>query len=132
MTSHLACAAYDLLPTVCEIADVRQPYTTDGLSMVPTLLSRGEQKLHEFLYWEFPAYGGQQAVRLGKWKGVRQRLAQGRGKIELYNLKNDAAEKNDVADKHPDVVAKIGGIMTREHRPSSDFPLPAVDANAIE
>ncbi len=131
-TRSLVCAAYDLLPTVCEIAGVEQPDAVDGLSIVPTLLSRGDQKMHESLYWEFPAYGGQQAVRLGNWKGVRQRLAQGRDKIELYNLKNDAAEKNDVGDKHPDVVAKIGAIMTREHRPSSDFPLPAVDAKAVE
>ena len=85
-TSNLACAAYDLLPTICQLANVRQPEEADGLSIIPTLLSRGDQKLHDLLYWEFPAYGGQQAVRLGNWKGVRQRMAQGRDQIELYDL----------------------------------------------
>ncbi len=131
-TSNLACASYDLLPTVCELANVRQPEVTDGVSIVPTLLSRRDQKLHEFLYWEFPAYGGQQAVRLGNWKGVRQRMSQGRDEIELYNLNDDAAEKNDVGDKHPDIVAKIAAIMRREHQPSRDFPLPAVDTKPVQ
>jgi arylsulfatase len=126
-TSELPCAAYDLLPTVCDLAGVKQPEAIDGISLAATLLSRGDQKRHDFLYWEFPAYGGQQAVRMGQWKGVRQRMAQGRTRIELYDLSIDPAEKNDVSGSHADVVARMAAIMTKERGASADFPLPAVD-----
>jgi arylsulfatase A len=126
-TSEFPCAAYDLLPTVCELAGVAPPKSIDGLSIVPTLLARGDQKHHDFLYWEFPAYGGQQAVRMGKWKGVRQRLAQGRTKIELFDLSTDPAENNDVSGKHPGVVTRIAAIMAKEHTTSEVFPLQSVD-----
>jgi hypothetical protein len=33
------------------------------------------------------------------------------GKIELYNLKDDVSEENDVADKYPDKVAEMDSLM---------------------
>ncbi len=126
-TSDLVCAAYDLLPTFCQVAGAPAPEKTDGITFVPTLLEQGEQRRHEFLYWEFPGYGGQQAVRMGDWKGVRQKLSQGRTQIELYDLARDVSEGTDVARLHPDVVAKIAAIMQREHVPSTEFPLQTID-----
>lgn len=126
-TSSLPCAAYDLLATLAEVASVKSPPPTDGISLLPTLLGQGEQRQHEFLYWEFPGYGGQQAVRMGDWKGVRQKLAQKRTQIELYNLKDDVSETHDVADKHPEVLKQIGAILAREHIPSPEFPLQTLD-----
>ena len=38
-------------------------------------------------------------------------------KIELYNLKDDIAETNDVSDQNPDIVSKIEAIMKKEHTP---------------
>src|SRR5690606_4738712 len=97
----------------------------------PTLTGEGEQAPHEFLYWEFPAYGGQQAVRMGDWKGIRQNMLRRNNpdplKIELYNLAKDVGETSDVANEHPEVVAQIREIMQREHTPSELFPLPPVD-----
>src|ERR1051325_3468222 len=54
----------DVLPTLCEISGAKPPKGLDGISMLPTILGKGEgeQKKHDFLYWEFPGYGGQQAV----------------------------------------------------------------------
>ena len=47
----------------------------DGVSFAPTLFGRPEdQAKPEYLYWEFTGYGGQQAVRMGDWKGVRQNM----------------------------------------------------------
>jgi arylsulfatase len=126
-TSDLPCAAYDLLPTACELAGVIQPRSIDGLSIAATLLARGDQQRHDFLYWEFPAYGGQQAVRMGNWKGVRQRLAQGRTRIELFDLVTDPAEKNDLSARHPGIVDRIAAIMAKEHAASEMFPLQSVD-----
>jgi len=39
----------------------------------------------------------------------------------------DIGEKSDVAAKHPDIVRKIAEIIRAEHRPSREFPLPALD-----
>jgi arylsulfatase A len=125
--SSLAAAAWDVLPTLCEVAGADPPKETDGISIVPTLLGKGIQKKHPHLYWEFPAYGGQQAARIGDWKGVRQNLLQGRTEIELYDLARDAGEKENVAPRHPDVVARVARVMAESHTPSELFPLKGVD-----
>ena len=126
-TSDLPCAAYDLLPTFCEVAAIDWPRDTDGISILPTLLGRGEQQRHEFLYWEFPSYGGQQAVRMGDWKGVRQALTKGRIKTELYNLSRDIGERRDVAAEQPKIVEQIDRIMAESHVLSKLFPIKALD-----
>ena len=70
------------------------------------------------MYWEFPAYQGQQAVRMDNWKGIRKNIFNGNMKVELYNLMVDPIETNNVADKYPKVVAQIEAIMKREHTPA--------------
>ena len=102
----------------------------DGISFLPTLLGQRGQRRHDLLYWEFPAYGGQQAVIAGDWKAVRQNLAKRVVKTELYNLTDDPNEATDVAAKHPDVVSRLEAVMKEQHAPSKDFPLPAIDAAA--
>ena len=64
---------------------------------------------------------------VGDWKAVRQNLAKGPGKTELYNLKVDEGETTDVAAKHPEVVARLEKLMKEQHTPSRDFPLQSVD-----
>ena len=126
----MPCASYDLLPTLCDVAGLNAPRDIDGLSLVPTLFGQGEQPGHEYLYWEFPSYGGQQAVIAGDWKAVRQNLTKGGGKTELYDLSKDEGETTDVAAKHPDVLARLEARMKQQHTPNPDFPLPAVDPPA--
>ncbi len=116
-TDHIS-AFWDVMPTLSKIANVKTPENTDGISFLPTLLGEKNQKEHEFLYWEFPSYQGQQAVRMGDWKGIRKNIFKGNMKIELYNLKDDPTEENNVSDEHPDIVLKIEKIMEREHTPA--------------
>ncbi|WP_431125786.1 arylsulfatase [Flagellimonas flava] len=108
---------YDVLPTLCDIVDVPLPQNVDGLSFKPTLLGSKQQE-HDFLYWEFPSYKGQQAVRMGKWKAVRKNIFEGNLKIELYDLEHDLREANDLADQYPEVIEKITRIMEQEHEPA--------------
>lgn len=124
----------DWMPTLLELAGAKAtvPKDIDGISFAPTLLGK-KQPARPFLYREFPAYGGQQSVRVGDWKGIRRNLMP-RGKnakpdlhIELYNLKTDRAETTDVSAQHADVVAQIEKIMREQHTPSKDFPFPALD-----
>jgi len=125
VSNHVS-AFWDFLPTCCELVGVKAPEGIDGISMVPTLLGRpGEQREHEFLYWEFHEQGKRQAVRMGDWKGIRQNVAKNPdGPIELYNLKNDIGEKNNVAVRHPGIVAKIEECMKTARTPSENWPLP--------
>ena len=117
----------DVLPTLCDFAGAKAPADVDGLSLRPTLTGWGQQKPHEFLYWEFAGYGGQQAVTAGNWKAVRQNLAKGVVKTELYDLAKDESEKTEVAAQNPEVVARLEKIMKEQHTPNPDFPLQAID-----
>jgi arylsulfatase A len=84
-------------------------------------------KSREYLYWEFPGYMGQQAVRMGNWKATRQKLNAKLSEIELYNLSTDPNETKNVARDHPEVVKRMSEILLKEHVPSKLFPLPSVD-----
>jgi arylsulfatase len=116
-TDHIS-AFYDVLPTLCEIADIEAPGPIDGISFLPVLLGEGSQDEHAFLYWEFPASGGQQAVRMGKWKGIRKNIFQDSLHLQLYNLEEDIREQQDVSDLHPEVVRRIEEIFRQEHTPA--------------
>ncbi|SMO52698.1 arylsulfatase [Fodinibius sediminis] len=115
-TDHIS-AFWDVMPTLSEVAGAEHPDNIDGISFLPTLEGNEEnQEKHEFLYWEFPSYGGQQAVRMGKWKGIRNNIKSEQNlEIELYNLEEDIREENDVASEHPEVVNRIRTIMENEH-----------------
>ena len=64
-----------------------------------------------------------QAVRLGPWKGVRtETMSDPDGPIELFHIVDDIAEENDVASRHPEVVAEIQKIMEREQTDAVDRP----------
>ena len=98
-------AFWDLLPTCAELVGVRPPEGIDGLSMLPALLGNEEaQPKHEYLYWEFR---DQQAVRMGEWKAIRE----GEGPIQLYHLPDDIAERNDVAEANPQILARAREIL---------------------
>jgi arylsulfatase len=126
VTDHVS-AFWDLLPTLMDLADLDPPAGLDGISFAPTLLGEGGQRASEYLYWEFPGYSGQQAVRLGDWKGVRQQMRKGNTAIALFNLADDVGERNDVAPLHPEIVERIERIMREAHTPSRKFPMPLLD-----
>ncbi len=115
----------DWMPTLLSLAGSSEE-SGDGLDLSPALLD-GVEMDRAFLYREFAGYGGHQAVWVGKWKGIRPRLADGDTSIELYNLEDDMSESTDVAEQHPDVIAEIASIMEREHSPSELFPLNTID-----
>jgi arylsulfatase len=118
--SDLPAAFYDVLPTLAEVAGTAPPKGVDGISFLPTLTDGGQQKQHEFLVWEFHGYGGQQAVRMGRWKGIRLNCYKDPdGPILLYDLENDLAEERDVAEQHPEVVLKMAELLKQQHSDSA-------------
>lgn len=130
--SDLICANWDFFPTVSDLIGVKTPGNIDGVSFLPTLLGRKHlQKKHPYLYWEFPGYGGQQAVRMGKWKGMRLDMNNGNTAIQLFDLDKDIQEQHDVANQHPDVVKRITQIMKKQHRTPevASFRMKMLDGN---
>ncbi len=113
----------DVMPTLAELtgATAQLPKGIDGLSFAPALLGKGEQKRHEYLYWE--ACGPkqdvvQQAVRWGDWKAVRNKAG---AAWELYDLKADLGEAKNVAKAQPEVLAKIDAICAAARTPERKF-----------
>ncbi len=126
--SDLISALWDMFPTFCDVSGAKTPENIDGISLLPTLLGKGEQKKHEYLYWEFPSYGGQQAVRMGKWKGIRRNLfKKPDAPLMLFDLESDIGEQTDIAKDHPEVVKKIRAAMKDSHVNSKLFKFPALD-----
>jgi arylsulfatase len=124
-TSDHISAFWDFLPTCCELIGRDAPSDVDGISILPTLLGRPErQKKHDYLYWELR---GQQAVRMGDYKGVRQRPGR---KIELYDLSSDIGEQRDIAGEHPEIVAEIAEILKTGRIESDVFPLPKAKSSS--
>lgn len=131
-------AFYDLMPTFCDLAGIRnyeqrfrrqQPETKlqgsfpvsvakpdyfDGISILPTWLGKQQTQQHDHLYWEFHETD-MLAVRRGDWKLVVRC-----GTPALYNLSSDPHEDHDLAAQHPEVVRQLVNIIYAEH---SDNPL---------
>jgi arylsulfatase A len=135
-TSTLVTGFEDWLPTLLELAGASQslPSGLDGISFAPTLLGRSQPE-RPFLYRESTGYGGQQMVRVGDWKLVRQHLISSpkpaaAPTTQLFNLADDPGEHNDVAAAHPDLVAKLRRLMREQHTPSKEFPFPALDKDS--
>ena len=119
-TSDLPWAFWDVLPTLAELAGAKAPAGLDGISVVPTLLDRGDQPRHEFMYWEFHEGPSQQAVRMGDWKAIRKRPGVA---LELYDLRRDPAERTDVAAEHPEIVQRIERYLKTARSESKTWPI---------
>lgn len=127
----------DVLPTVCDLTPAQLPKKTkiDGKSIVPII--KGKQKGDErTLFWHFPHYwaGGVVApysvVRSGKWKMVKWYED---NVIELYNLKKDIGETNELSEKFPEVVKKLDQNLSdwlKETGGKLPKPNPDYQANA--
>lgn len=135
VTSNHISAQYDVFSTLAELIDFEVPKNTNGISFLPTLLQQKQSK-HPFLYWEFPEYGGQVAIRMGDWKVIRKNLQKGKEKqtLELYNLIKDPKELNNVAEEHPELIKKANEIFKKEHRKAErpNFRIKAIENGLID
>jgi arylsulfatase A-like enzyme len=91
----------------------------DGHSLV-SFLEGGAAPQREYFYWELHEGASRQAVRWGDWKAVRNGPSK---PIEIYDLKNDAAESKDRAAQMPDLVAKAESMMKEAHVDDPNWPM---------
>ncbi len=118
-SDHIS-AFWDFLPTACEIAGIDSPPETDGISYLPELLGKSQEK-HDYLYWESPLQGFMTAVRAGKWKAVQPGFNK---PLELYNLETDIGEDINLASERKDIMKRMANIIQEAHSPSEYFPRP--------
>lgn len=138
-------AFYDLMPTFCEMAGIRNyerryrrpqpqqvvqgsfplriatPDYFDGISILPTLTGKGVQRQHDHLYWEFHETD-MIGVRQGDWK-----LVVTRGRPALYNLAADPHEDTDLAASRPDLVRLLVAKIYEDHTDNPLFPITLPD-----
>lgn len=114
--SNYASATYDMMETFAELLHVKAP-VNDGVSILPTILGNDAgQKQRAYMYWEYPDKGGQLAVRIGNWKGVKTGLNKNaKAAWQLYDLSTDEKESTDVAQQHPDIIKQFDVIVKKEH-----------------
>lgn len=106
-------AFWDIYPTLEELTGIHSGIKSDGISLLPALTGNEDVQIHhQYLYWE---YDNQQAVRMGDWKAYRKVSPKNKdlkdNEIELYDLKNDPSEKNNIAKQNPQIVNNVKSIM---------------------
>ena len=110
----------DWMGTAAELSDAKAPPDIDSISFAPTLLGKGAQARHEFLYWEFHEGGFKQAALYqGRWKGIRAGGPD--APVKLFDQNDDIAEKTDVAAQHPDIAEKIGAYLKTARSESANW-----------
>ena len=114
-------AFWDFLPTAVELSGSKLPdnYHTDGHSLT-AMLRGGPAPPREYFYWELHEAAFIQAVRFGDWKAVRNGP---KAATELYDLATDSGEKANLAESHPDLVAKAESLMAAAHRDDPSWPV---------
>ncbi len=112
-------AFWDLMPTLAELTGEKPPSSTDGVSILPALLT-GKTFQRPPIYFEFHERGFTQAARIGDWKAVRLGT---KLPIELYDMKTDIGEAHDVSDQHPDIVKRFEEYLKTARIDSEIWPI---------
>ena len=109
--------SYDIFPTITELSGVNDSntYPTDGISLYNIFTDKNSSLERDYIYWEFPSYGGQLAARMGDYKAILKDIKKGNKQIELYNLSIDLKEQNDISSEYPDIVRDFENIIKKEH-----------------
>ena len=110
----------DFMPTLAQITGSSKslPRDIDGMDVSPLFYGKQIDTDNRYLYWEFP--GKQRAIRHGEWKA--ESIGQGHP-VELYNIKEDPTEQNNLAEKYPKMVKALDKMMKKMHHPSPYWPL---------
>ena len=129
----------DLYPTFCDITQAQRPkdQIQDGVSLVPILRGDAKSLGDRALFWHFPAYlqsyqrtDGQRdllyrsrpcsIVRAGQWK-LHEYYED--GGLELYDLRADIGESNNLAETMPEKASELHGIL-KTWRQETGAPVP--------
>ena len=97
----------DVMATALDVTGAKYPEKHKGKAITPyeckslkPIFEGKQREAHEAIYWE---HEGNAAVRIGKWKLVRNYPRP----WELYDIEADRTELHDLASSHPDRVADM-------------------------
>ena len=139
-------AGVDLLPTVCKLASVALPATLqpDGEDVSSIWLGHSRARSKPLFWeWRFRIAGEpfhqspMLAIREGDWKLY---LNPDGSRVELYDIPRDPTQLNSLAEKNPEVVAKLREKLLAWHKQlppgprdpgagGNDYPWPKTIAN---
>lgn len=118
----------DFMPTFIELCQVREkPQMPDGKSFMPILFDATNKYTRGELFWHYPHFSNQEgrpsgAMRSGDFKLVENYET---GKIELYNIREDIEEKNDLAGSSPQTLKKLLALWRKwQLDVAANMPLP--------
>lgn len=115
----------DWFPTLCAAAGLETPEGLDGVNLWPVLTEGFVPESRRPMVWVFPEYGGQVAVRIDRFKVIRQGLRTKKpGPWEVYDLQRDPGEANDLAAERADLIRQAEEILRRETLDNPQFPVP--------
>lgn len=116
----------DMFPTICDLVGVAAP-KGDGISVRPLFVSKPLAAAHPPVTFDFPEYGGQQAVIDGPWKLIRKDLAkagpQHPSPWELYDIVADPRETTNLAAKRPREVRRLEAVFMSQWTANPEFPM---------
>jgi arylsulfatase len=117
----------DWFPTLCKAAGVKIPKELDGSDLTPALTKKSFERSKPMI-WEFHGYGGQLAVIDFPWKIVRKKVKSKKpGKWQLYDIRKDPAEDNDLAKQNPEIVNRLEAAFKKDRTPNARAKLPLYD-----
>ncbi|MEC9091066.1 MAG: arylsulfatase [Planctomycetota bacterium] len=121
-SNHIG-AFWDVLPTLAQVGGggAQVPKDCDGISLLPTLLGKGQQPKHKNLFWAFFEGKGARAIRKENWKAVQQPI---QSPVRLYNLSDDLGEQNDLASQYPERVNQLVAEMDAQYVPMKRWQFP--------
>lgn len=133
--SNVPVISNDFYPTILELAGLplMPDQHRDGKSIVP-LLSGTEGLDRDAIFWHYPHYHGSSwtpgaAIRSGDWKLVE---FYDYNKTELYNLKEDLGETNDLSQKYPEQVKELKVKLKQMQRMTrAKFPVSNPDFEEV-
>ena len=130
-TSDYPITTQDFYPTLLEMVNLKwdssQVAAFDGISLIPVLKDPQAELKQRALYWHYPHYYHTtkpvSAIRQGDWK-LLEFLEDNH--VELYNLKEDVGEKNNMKKANPEKAKELLHLLT-EWRQQVDASMPRLN-----
>ncbi len=129
----------DIAPTILEAAGVEAPNVIDGIEQmpfdgVPMNYSFEDPKAEDRRTVQYYELFGNRGIYADGWtavtlhRGKRPWVLNAEGTVdddvwELYNLKEDFSQSNNVADKYPEKLTELKALFEKEAEENNVYPL---------
>jgi len=126
-----------IFPTFLEMAGIKEyeqiGEKIDGVSFVPLLKDAGKYPKDRAIFWHFPHTYDRypySAVRQGDWKLIYFHINR---ELELYNLREDIGEENNLAKNYPEKLKELADVLTDHLKDcAAQMPIDKTTGNVVE